>query len=35
VFRGVRLKLWASSRVAVVVIRVKIELDLVHYISII
>jgi hypothetical protein len=31
VFRGVRLKLWASSRVAVVVIRVEIDLDLVHF----
>jgi hypothetical protein len=30
VFRGVRLKLWASSRVAVIVIRVEIEFDLVH-----
>jgi hypothetical protein len=30
VFRGVRLKLWVSSRVAVVVIRVEIDLDLMH-----
>ena len=29
-FRGVRLKLWASNRVAVVVIRIEIEFDLVH-----